>query len=351
MLVNGPLNKSLFTQEFELIVKTLLEKPEGASIVNEENSLHFKIQEENVDINLTTLLKKIDFSHLYFNEADSEKYLTFYPCNMSDELIESKNNLLENIEHFSEAEFCAITGYVNNDYYSINNMLHEKLTVDNNIFAEFTNQDFTEAILNAAFIASGLNKLPVELNDLDLYRGDKPTEAMIQERIAIVQAGGGMTDFPAFMSTSSDKSVAYGFGLNHIAEEHYVVHFNKPYGKDLSLLGVDGEAEYLINPSTILWTGYEMVEHTTIEKDYLLGENSEIIYIDEIITRPMHIFHAEIVAPLNHGEDNFNRLELDTFAELKNWADNAGIQTDFITPYITAHLQHPALELNTLPEC
>ncbi|HRE32556.1 MAG TPA: ADP-ribosyltransferase domain-containing protein, partial [Candidatus Berkiella sp.] len=74
----------------------------------------------------------------------------------------------------------------------------------------------------------------------------------IQERIELIKDGGGVTDFPAFLSTSLDEGIANSFS------NECVIHFENRFGKNISWLSLfPSESEYLLEPTKILWTGYE----------------------------------------------------------------------------------------------
>ncbi len=80
-------------------------------------------------------------------------------------------------------------------------------------------------------LSSGLNRILPSQEDhkVKTYRGEKYTpQHEIQERIKLINQGGGFTEQPAFMSTSSSLDVSKGFMLNGLSK--CMIHFDSIYG-------------------------------------------------------------------------------------------------------------------------
>jgi hypothetical protein len=290
--VYGPLNKSLFTQEFELAIKTLLNNPKDVSLKFESNDLHFKLHD--IDINMSALLKKVNFSHLEFDTNDSIQYFNIQ---------KDERQPFEALNDLTKAEISAIQNYTGFGYYAMNNLLygHKEL-------ANFESLD--SILLKTAFLGSGLNKIVPDHPTLDAntYRGDKPTHDEILERIDLINNGDGLSDTPAFFSTSLSLEVAENFTWNT------VIYFDAPYGKDVSGLSYfTGEREYLLEPCTLQWTHYEIKDG-------------------------MHIFHAKKVEPLIEGKDTPTEHDIATLSKLYEWANSHGVKTDFMTDHLKSVL-------------
>lgn len=298
-LTFGPLNKSLFTQEFELAIKTILKDPSAVSLKYEENDLHFKLHD--IDINLSSLLKKVNFSHLELSAEDSTQY---FNAERNPEPPLEYNDL-------TPAEIKAIRGYTGSDYYDMNNLLHQKT------LTHASSEELSSILLKTAFLGSGLNKLPEEHHMIraKTYRGDGPTEEGIQERIELIKNGEGLSDTPAFFSTSLDIEVAQDFARSAI------IYFESAYGKDVSELSqFSSEREFLLEPCTLLWTQHAMQDE-------------------------MHVFHARKVVPLIEGKDDPSHQDIETLSKLYHWANTHGVKTDSMTPHLKSVLSSHEKEM------
>jgi len=272
----GPLNKSLFTQGLELLTKCVLKDAKSIEFYSTKNQFtgrtdyHAKIAD--MDINVSELMKKANFSHIQFDQ-----------------------------NYMSNAEKSAISDYTGSAYYKINNFLWGK---------EVWNADLSGIFVKSMQIASGLNKI---MPDTDYhsftYRGDKPSYSDICDRIELIKQGGGISESEAFFSTSLDRETATWFSGDA------VIYFEDRYGKKVSGLShFPGEQEYLLEPSTLLWTKHECIN----------GK---------------HIFHARKVVPLVEGKDSPTHDDISMFNKLNDWAKNHGVNTDFITPHLKSTLE------------
>ncbi len=106
-------------------------------------------------------------------------------------------------------------------------------------------------------LSSGLSKLSAaKTKAKKSYRGEHSTSlAEIQNRINLVNQGGGLTDQPAFMSTSISRRIANGFRGNCL------VVFDSVYGKPVRRFLV-----VLMKKNIYCRLGRYFGKHITIER-------------------------------------------------------------------------------------
>lgn len=296
-LMNGPLNKSVPTQLLELVAKCLIHTPNQVNLsFQADKAIHAKIG--TMDINLTQLFKRADFSHLSFNEQDSQKLLANNPTHTPPAFQKAEAQAQAQALGLSKVEYAAIVGYTCSST-SVNKLLHDQVTyADKN------------AILQAVFLSSGLNKImpSVELQN-PTYRGETVNipKKELDDRIAEIKYDDGVKSESAFMSASLDYNVAKAF--SGMAPGNSVIIFDSCYGKNIQPFSVyPHEKEVLLPPGKIQWESHEFKNGT-------------------------HYFHAKIVAPLVEGESDPTKQELSNFKNLLKWADSHHINTDFVTPF------------------
>ncbi len=338
----GPLNKSLFTQEYELLVKMMLENPDSFRFYGADQAIHLQIEETDIDINLTNLLRRVNFSHLEMGREDSDQFLALYPKAELNYFESDASAFQEKLdlgafENLTEGEFWVIREFTGCKYHLINSFLYNNPSIYD--FYLKGDDRIEEAMLKSAFIASGLNKLPNCEEDIFLYRGDKPSTDDLQMRIELVEEGNGLTKMPAFMSSSSEKEVAEDFGYNYLTGMRVLIQFDQPYGKDISSVSYyQSELEYLFTPSTFHWVSYEIAEHEEIQFrcSTRIVDGEEKWECEQYVEiAPMHVFHVEVVEPLIFGEDDFTQDELNEFLRLKNWGESHHVDTTFVTSHLS----------------
>ncbi|MBS0290146.1 MAG: hypothetical protein JSS07_08955 [Proteobacteria bacterium] len=308
-MLNGPINKSLFTQELELIAKCLLHASESAVAYTHHEKAEIHVKFDDIDIDMSSLYKKVNFNHLYLDEKDSDSYINNIDAHVSygydDGVYRNEGIGVQTIAPLSQAEIKAIRNFTGSGYVSVNNMLYGKTDW---IWSE------NEAVIESVLIASGLNKIsPSEAVDTYTYRSESsvPLE-QVNHRIDLVNHGGGITHEPAFMSTSADYKVSLNF--SPFNKDKSIIIFEEAYGKDISQISYfPDEQEFLLMPSTIIWDGYE--------------------YKDGI-----HFFHAKVGAPLE-TEVKPTSEDYALFSKLLNWANDHDIATDFLTPFVKSQLE------------
>lgn len=337
----GPLNKSLFTQELELFVKCLIQAPEKIQFSIQDSpdtqpNLHGKMDE--IDIDVSALLRKANHSHIQLNQEDSASFLPHFRTSVEFSGIATLSPL-------TNAEYQAIQRYTGSYYVNINRALQHKF-VDLLLPAEdplppLSDRTLEQAlehpipleggtqvnqlaakelVINTSMLASGLNKIMPTLEpDALSYRGEhRVTLEEINERILVIEQGSGLTEEPTFMSTSIDETISRGFST------HSLIIFDGIFGKSISALShFPEEEEFLLPPSPILWESHE-------EKD------------------GYHIFHAKMVAPLIDGKDEVSTQDLDTFTQLQRWAQQQGVDTGFLTPHLLETLSNTPSQNHTL---
>jgi hypothetical protein len=349
-LMNGPLNKSLYTQTLELVTKCLLHAPQKIVMYTDgidetsKKSLHVGI--DNIDIDLSALMKRANFSHIELSQADSDQYLKAHPYyhhqdhDMSNEyrgfdygFYSPRNHALPaDSTPLNAGERFAIINYTGSGYQPINALLKDAPQSD-----YYWGGSLKTVVANALMLASGLNKImpSVDLHAFPSFRGESsPTDTQIAQRIELVKQGGGIIHEPAYSSTSDDHNVANGFASKSI------IIFDSVYGKSISMLSnFPFESEFLLPPGEILWESYE-------RKEKVIEYPGEQPY-----TQVIHEFHAKVVAPLIEGKDDHSATELKQFADLLDWAGQHGIETDFVTPCLKQQVNnlssnnHHAIEM------
>ncbi len=293
-LVQGPLNKSFFTQELEWITKYSLRNPKKCIYSIKENSLYVYIAD--TQINLSKLMKDAELSHLFLDENDS----ALFP-NLST-LLEEKplsdlihkalpENYLLNGKTLTKAEKWVIHHYSDSGFTKINSVLYGE--PDASIQTE---PDIFTVFMNIIFLASALNKIHPDWTkdpestqaSLKSFRGETHTphqelteriERLEKSDIGIIQKQSG------FASTSSEQKVALGFEGSFSQIEYEEI-----YGKNIQPLALyDYEKEYLQLPARVHF--HKMTK-------------------DEKITT----FHAKVITPLytqyrsTQQEHRFKRL-------------------------------------------
>src|SRR5690348_8505263 len=109
----GPLNKSLYTQQLELVAKCLLHAPDKIELnVVRDNqgkkALTVKVGE--VSINLHSLFAKANMTHVQLNENDSNQYV--------------QKSAYYRDENITRGEYEAIQQYTGSAYIEINKFLY-----------------------------------------------------------------------------------------------------------------------------------------------------------------------------------------------------------------------------------
>lgn len=320
--LNGPLNKSLYTQEFELFAKCLLACPKfiqfSYQMEDGKKQLFGHANNNEIAVNVSKLLKKIEYTHLDLSESDSKAFFKQYVTDLNSYL-DTRGTYEYDKEgkcpKFIGAEYSTIKDYTGSGYLPVNNLMYKNGTnyIENNgkiVNAEEAALD----ILKTAFISSGLNKIMPDTSQAQMksYRGEHSTSPdEIQARIDSIGTPDAFTITPAYMSTSSDIAVAHGFSSGVLIE------FEGLYGKSIECIShFPSEQEYLLQPSKIQW-----LEHheKTIDK------------YDERQT--VHEFKARVVNPLILHENDPDFKEIQVFKNMVDWAEKNNIDTSFITPH------------------
>lgn len=300
-LIYGPINKSLHTQKFELLVKCILQKPDAIrydvhKYSNGKDALFAEVGKTK--INVSSLIQKINFNHLLFSKEDSEQYLK------QTKSKDYKDNQEDKYSNLTAAEKSAIFKYTGIDYIKINSFLHGKTPSFDSSKADF-NSSSSSLITNIGFLASGLNKIPPVTDcKITTFRGEGCISLEeVARRIECIESGDKIDMKPAFLSTSIDKSVSQVFSGGSFIE------FEMPYGKDIAGLSkFQMESEYLLNPNYIFWDSYT-------------------------VKNGAFHFTARIVAPLIEEENEIQIEELKELEGLINFAKTANIDLDFATPF------------------
>ncbi len=340
-LHHGPLIKSLYTQQLELITKFMLYSPNDVTIETQDSvpqpqprnrrirqhlnsginkkTLHAKIG--GIDIDLTSLFKKANFTHLEISEHDSLKYMTnksVFTFGLVARIFAKlfsrlKPNFMHEFTSLTAAERHVVGIYTGSGYININNMLYDKNQ-------SYGNQSYTtkEHILQAVLLGSGLNKImPNPKNhNVKSYRGERHVpEEEIQERIKLVNQGGGYTEQPAFMSTSTSMSVSQSFSGGKC-----LIIFDSIYGASIQKLSsFIGEYEFLLPPGQIYWKSYQLVNGR-------------------------HTFHADAVKPLIPGKDDPSEQDIANFNKLLELAHKKGIPINFLKPHLHDKVSNPQIK-------
>ncbi len=314
-LHHGPLNKSLYTQQLELVVKLMLYSQNKITFQYKNHNegpqdLHANL--DGIDVNLSRLFSKANFYHLELAPRDSEIFID--NMGIYDALLQLFHGKMPYFNYhreapaLTEAEKLAILDYSGFRYAAINDLLYKKRGELLN-FGDSTKHNIIKTIL----ISSGLNKIlpKAEHHQVKSYRGERHTpKAEIDKRIQLVKQGGGCTEQPAFMSTSTLQSVANGFKGNG----NCLIIFDSVYGKSIERLSeFSSEKEYLLPPGQIYWKTYELKNGS-------------------------HVFHADAVAPLIHDNDSPNDQDIAKFNALLDLAIKKGIPLSFLTSHLKEHI-------------
>ncbi len=316
---NGPLNKSIYTQQFELFAKCLLAYP---------NAIHFGYQFEagkkqlfgylnnsEITVNISKFLKKSDFTDMELNESDNKNFFKHYAKN-DNAYLDTRNTYQYDKEgqcpEFMHAEYSAIKNYTGSGYISVNKMMYANGTNYTESNGKMVDADPALDIIKTAFISSGLNKImpdPSSSDEMKSYRGEHSTsQEEIQKRIDSIQDPDSFIETPAYMSTSSDKNVARDFSGG------VLIKFEGLYGKSIECIShFPHEKEFLLQPSKIQWFDYN-------EKK--ISEHASV-----------HEFKARVVNPLIPGENDPDFNDIEAFKNLVDWAEKNKIDTGFITPF------------------
>jgi hypothetical protein len=321
----GPLNKTIYTQELELFTKCVLACPESVKFgyklddSGHKNLYGYLGKEGNaLAVNISTLLKKADFSHISLSETDSKAYLQHFEKNYvsyDPYQYNSNYNINKTCPIFTLAEKMSIQHYTGAGYLSVNNFMYKNgINYYSNNQLEIEGTQPALDILKMMFISSGLNKIMPDLDQAQAmsYRGEHSTTPdQIQERIDSMNTPDGFTKSPAYMSTSSDPDVANNFS------QGILIKFKGLYGKSIECISnFPGEREYLLSPSKIQWT-----DHGEVEK-YVYGERKLV-----------HEFTAKVVNPLIQADQDPDFQHISEFKELYYHAKNNDVDTSFITQH------------------
>jgi len=310
-LVNGPLNKSLHTEMYELFIKCNLHAKQQVNYFLEDNGSGkenlFASIGSSIKLNISELSQKVNFNHLSLDSNDSAKFAsTFNSSNYYDGYYNYLYfNKADKYADITPGEKQAIQNYTGSEYYSINSFLYGKTGSIYNYYDNGINDSAQRLVLNTAFLSSGLNKIMPELNyHGETYRGEHAASfEEIQSRIELIDSDFPVSQSPAFISTSSDSWVGDGFSSGSF------ITFTGAFGKDVSGLSYfESESEYLVLPSQILWENYEYSNGT-------------------------YYFKASVVAPLVEGKDVASQEEINQFQALQAFAEDNNIDTDFISKF------------------
>lgn len=324
----GPLNKSLYTQQFELFTKCLLACPNAISFNYDtlagKKQLYGCINNNNdIKVNVSKLLTKTDFTYVSLSESDSQAYFKNYSNNSlyrdSQESNSHQNSTQGKCPIFLKAEYSAIKDYTGSAYYAINNFMYKNGSNYNEKNGKIEDgKQLALDLIKIMFISSGLNKIMpdtdvnTEQSEIMSFRGEHSTsEAEIQLRIDSIKLPDSFVATPAYTSTSSDKDVAKNFSGS------VLIKYEGLPGKSVECIShFPEEKEYLLQPSKIQWT-----EHTEKVKNKF-GEEVKV-----------HEFKARVVRPLIEGENDPDFKDIETFKKLVDWAQKNKIDTGFITEY------------------
>ncbi len=304
-LHHGPLNKNFYTQYLELITRYMIYVPNKTSFHYQNNHESKKELHANLDglaVNLSQLFNKTNFSHLQLNQYDSKKYMNhgirptrWLLQKLFGEPAKPAVHITNNFE-LTLAEKSSITSYTGSAYIDMNNLLYKKET----LYPEST-------VLKVILTGSGLNKIMrnPSTNMTSYRRESYAPEEEIQTRINLIQQGGGYTEQPAFMSTTTRLVYA----------PKSTIIFDSVYGKSIEKLSYfPSEKEFLLPPGQIFWKTYELKDGC-------------------------HVFHADAIAPLIAGKDTPSEQEIADFNKLIDLSMNKGVPV-----FLTQHLQENVLK-------
>lgn len=319
----GPLNKSLYTQQFELFTKCLLACPRAVSFCYdntqaEKKQLYGVIEKSDIKVNVSKLLTKTDFTDVSLSEADSQAYFRNYTKNTGYNVTEynatAQYDGQKTCPTFLGAEYSAIKDYTGSAYYGINNCMYQNGTNYIEVNGKIEGNTAALDLINIMFISSGLNRIMPDSDQAEhqSFRGEHSTsEAEIQSRIDSMKSSDGFVTTPAYTSTSSDKDVAKNFSGS------VLIKYEGLFGKSIECIShFPHEKEYLLQPSKIQW-----LEHTEKNKNKY-GEDITV-----------HEFKARVVRPLIEGENDPDFSDIEAFKKLAEWAQKNKIDMGFITDY------------------
>lgn len=324
----GPLNKTIYTQEFELFAKCLLVMPNAIKFAYQEQAgqkqLYGYLGQENlVSVNISALLTKADYTHIHLSESDSKAYFNYYKNSEYKHYDYSNDSDSDMYHHGSfcpvltQSETITIKDYTGSYYVPINRLMYKNGLHYENIESVIEQKEVALDILKTLFISSGLNKIMPDTNSEQVYsfRGEhSTTEAQIQERIESIKLPDSFVQTPAYMSTSSDPGVAEEFSGN------VMIKFEGLYGKHIECISeIPYEKEYLLQPAKIQWTGHE--------------EKTIPLRWEPNATKITHEFSAKVVNPLIQSEQEPSIQEVAEFKKIVEWAKFNNIDTDFITEH------------------
>lgn len=255
ILAYGPLNKSLHTRKFELFVKCILHNPDAiryniCKFKSEPPILLAQMGREN--INISSMIKKANYNHLFFTNQDSENYQQKISPWEDLDLRLSTNQ--KKYSALSQAEKLSIYKYSDCFYETINNFMYNGIRVSNPVLAgcrqKKLDMKIHDVLVNLSLLASGINKIMPDHTVNPVFKGEMIGPKILNERINKIK-NNELDAVPAFMSTSPCKKIADIFSKKSFIE------LDNSYAKDISGLSKHrGENEYLLNPNYILWENY-----------------------------------------------------------------------------------------------
>lgn len=321
---NGPLNKSIYTQQFELFTKCLLACPNAVSFGYDSHAgkkqLYGIVNNSDIKVNVSELLTKTDFTHISLSESDSKAYFKHYDKNALNNSSGTESGYQYDpngkCPRFMQAEYSAIKDYTGSAYYGINNFMYKNGTnYDSELNGKVQNNNqLALDLIQMMFISSGLNKImpDTEQSENLSFRGEHHTsQAEIQLRIDSIKSPDSFITTPAYTSTSSDNEVAKNFSGD------VLIKYEGLYGKSIECISnFPHEKEYLLQPSKIQW-----IEH---------NEENKQSYGHNVTT---HEFKARVVRPLIEEENNPDFNDIESFKKLVDWAEKNHIDTGFITEH------------------
>lgn len=259
----------------------------------ENNQLWVELHDQNNEkVNMSELLKKVNFGHVSLPETDLKKYEDLYENNqkMNGEVL-SKEDFKKRISEtdltqqeylpkLSHAEMLAINSYSSSNYTEMNGLLRGTKIPN----------DPAKTLIENAIASQGLNKVPdIELPVVTRYQDEYGLDKM--KDMANL---GKVDEVPAFISTAFEGQK--GFGTVQIIYENV-------RGKSISALSqYPHEQEYLIPPTTqIKFTGhkFENGKHT------FTAEGSNVL-LDQVYNKEAPIkARAEIDTKINEISEKF----------------------------------------------
>lgn len=300
----GPLNKNLYSEELEWITKYALAHPEECEFITKENTFYLKIQ--NIEVNLSRLLKYSNLSHILLDDIDSI-YFNAYRVLTKKETKKAVAPLASEYtlegHSLSTAERLAIYGYTDEDFYNINYILHGNPPDPH---GEIYNRD---TFFKTLFVASALNKItPLWTRDPEnqdpsivTYRGETYiTPESLSQRIKSLsspledtskQQFGIIETKPSFISTSLLADISKKEEFQEGKSLLKFVSRGGPLGKNIEpLSSMPEEKEFLILP------GHVQIASHTKEDDIDVFEANYIT--------PLIAIHSSLLQ-----EQEFNSLQ------------------------------------------